>query len=151
MGDTFGARMRSFIRGEGLPVLAKSLLQSGQLYYLFVIKYVSVMGVPLIVSSRSTIPLNVVMVTMVFAPVSPVYMTMFTVPSIAFESAMACRVFRNVKFSGENADVIEPSILNLTERTVHQSGTVPKISAFKTSRRAPLAIEITQMTVTKDG
>jgi hypothetical protein len=34
MGDTFGARMRSFLRGDGLPSLSKSLLYGGQLYYL---------------------------------------------------------------------------------------------------------------------
>jgi hypothetical protein len=37
MGDTFGARMRSFFRGDGLPGLSRSLLYGGQLYYLLVI------------------------------------------------------------------------------------------------------------------
>jgi hypothetical protein len=37
------------------------------------------------------------MVAMVLAPVSPVYHVMFSIPNIAFESSMACRVFRNVK------------------------------------------------------
>jgi tetrahydromethanopterin S-methyltransferase subunit C len=36
VGDTFNARMRSFFRGAGLPSLSKSILQGGQLYYLFV-------------------------------------------------------------------------------------------------------------------
>jgi hypothetical protein len=35
-GDTPGTRIRSFFRGDGLPSLSRSLLQSGQLYYLFV-------------------------------------------------------------------------------------------------------------------
>jgi len=35
-GDTFGARMGSFFRGNGLPVLSRSVLQGGQLYYLCV-------------------------------------------------------------------------------------------------------------------
>jgi len=35
-GDTFGAYMRSFLRGDGLPVLSKSVMQGGQLYYSFV-------------------------------------------------------------------------------------------------------------------
>jgi hypothetical protein len=34
VGDTYSACMRSFVRGDGLPVLSKSLLQGGQLYYL---------------------------------------------------------------------------------------------------------------------
>jgi hypothetical protein len=33
---TFGARMKSFWRGDGLPTLSRSLLQGGQLYFLFV-------------------------------------------------------------------------------------------------------------------
>jgi hypothetical protein len=36
VGDTLGARVKSFCRGDGLPVLSRSLLQGGQLYYLFV-------------------------------------------------------------------------------------------------------------------
>jgi hypothetical protein len=36
VGDTFSARMRSFLRGDGLPNLSRSILQGGQLYYLFV-------------------------------------------------------------------------------------------------------------------
>jgi hypothetical protein len=35
-GDTFRARMKSFMKGYGLPNLSKSLLQGGQLYYAFV-------------------------------------------------------------------------------------------------------------------
>jgi hypothetical protein len=34
VGDTYSARMKSFVRGDGLPILSKSLLQGGQLYYL---------------------------------------------------------------------------------------------------------------------
>jgi hypothetical protein len=34
MGDTFGARVRSFLRGDGLSSLSRSLLYDGQLYYL---------------------------------------------------------------------------------------------------------------------
>jgi hypothetical protein len=37
VGDTFGAQMRSFFRGDGLPNLSRSLLYGGQLYYLSVI------------------------------------------------------------------------------------------------------------------
>jgi hypothetical protein len=35
-GKTFSARAQSFVQGDGLPLLSKSLLQGGQLYYLFV-------------------------------------------------------------------------------------------------------------------
>jgi hypothetical protein len=36
IGDTFGGYMKSFFRGDGLPLLSKGLLQGGQLYYSFV-------------------------------------------------------------------------------------------------------------------
>ena len=36
VGDTFGARLKSFFIGNGLPNLSRSILQGGQLYYLFV-------------------------------------------------------------------------------------------------------------------
>jgi hypothetical protein len=39
VGNTFGARVRSFFLGDGLFNLSKSLLQGGQLYYLFVGHY----------------------------------------------------------------------------------------------------------------
>jgi hypothetical protein len=34
VGDTFGERMRSFFRGDGLSILSRSLLYGGQLYYM---------------------------------------------------------------------------------------------------------------------
>jgi hypothetical protein len=37
VGDTFGARLRSFFRGDGLSSFLKSVLQGGQLYYLYVV------------------------------------------------------------------------------------------------------------------
>jgi hypothetical protein len=37
VGGTFGARMRSFFRGDGLPWFSRNLLLGGHLYYVFVI------------------------------------------------------------------------------------------------------------------
>lgn len=34
LGETWGARARSFVKGDGLPRVSKGLLQGGQLYYL---------------------------------------------------------------------------------------------------------------------
>jgi hypothetical protein len=44
VGGTFNARMRSFFQGAGLPSLSKSILQGGQLYYLFVTRDFSLPG-----------------------------------------------------------------------------------------------------------
>jgi hypothetical protein len=41
VGDTFSGRIRSFLRGEGLPKLSKCIVQGGQSYYLFVDFYLA--------------------------------------------------------------------------------------------------------------
>jgi hypothetical protein len=41
VGDTFEARVKSFFRGTGLPNLSRSILQGGQLYYLFAVRATS--------------------------------------------------------------------------------------------------------------
>jgi len=79
VGDTFGARMRSFFRGDGLPNLSRSLLYGGQLYYFTAIGF------------------NLLLIVMMLAPVSAVYHDMFVIPHIAVDSVMACRVFRGIK------------------------------------------------------
>ncbi|CAA7262014.1 unnamed protein product [Cyclocybe aegerita] len=80
--DTWRARVASFFRGKGLPAFSQSLLQSGQEYYL-----VTVGG-------------NILTMGMILAPDSlpPVFHAMFTVPNMAINNAMACRVYRDIKF-----------------------------------------------------
>jgi hypothetical protein len=41
VGDTFSGRMRSFLRGEGLPKLSRCIIHGGQSYYLFVNFYLA--------------------------------------------------------------------------------------------------------------
>jgi hypothetical protein len=96
VGDTFGARMRSFFRGDGLPNLSRSLLYGGQLYYLSVTYFAS--NRHTLMSSTSTaIGFNLLLIVMMLAPVSAVYHDMFVIPHIAVDSVMACRVFRGIK------------------------------------------------------
>ncbi|KAL5481016.1 hypothetical protein ACEPAI_9957 [Sanghuangporus weigelae] len=76
-----GGRMENFWSGGALPQLSKAVLQSGQQYYLI------------------TVGWNVLAMVMILAPsVPPVYRAMFTIPSLAIENAMACKVYRDVKF-----------------------------------------------------
>ncbi|OCB90290.1 hypothetical protein A7U60_g2464 [Sanghuangporus baumii] len=76
-----GARLKSIWHGSTLPQISKSILQSGQQYYLI------------------TVGWNVLAMAMILAPsVPPVYRAMFTIPSVAVENCMACKVYRDVKF-----------------------------------------------------
>ncbi|KAG2339482.1 hypothetical protein BDR05DRAFT_616870 [Suillus weaverae] len=78
-GDSCGTRIRSFYKGDGLPRLSKSLLQSGQVYYL------------------ATVGLNVATMVMILVPTAPpVYHAFLLLPNIALENSMACRVFRAI-------------------------------------------------------
>jgi len=80
VGETWQARLKCFVSGDGLPRLSKGLLQGGQLYYF------------------ATIGLSITTTVMVLSSsVPPVFHALFSVPNIALESAMACRVFRDVK------------------------------------------------------
>ncbi|KAI0795902.1 hypothetical protein C8Q75DRAFT_351708 [Abortiporus biennis] len=74
------ARFKAFLSGKGLGRLSRSLLQTGQLYYL------------------ATVGLNIVAMVVILTPsVPPVLAAMFTIPNIALQNAMACRVFRQIK------------------------------------------------------
>lgn len=97
--DQNQSRMRSFVKAESGSRISRALLQGGQLYYV----YVSATHRAAVVSScnprSATVGLNIVTVVMVLVPTVPaVFHAMFTVPNVALENAMACRVFRKLKF-----------------------------------------------------
>jgi hypothetical protein len=97
-GDTFGAKLRSFLKGEGLPSLSRSLLRGGQMYYC------------------ATIGLSVSVAILVLTPVPVVFRTMFIVPNLALASAMACRVFRGIRL-GSIEDMDLCTIGSTTKRS----------------------------------
>ncbi|PPR04489.1 hypothetical protein CVT24_013098 [Panaeolus cyanescens] len=75
--------------GHKLPVLSKALLLDGQAYYL------------------TTISLNLVTASLFFNTSIPiVYRSFIGVPNIVLMNAMACHVFRNVKFGVFRASTI---------------------------------------------
>ncbi|KIJ38706.1 hypothetical protein M422DRAFT_231070 [Sphaerobolus stellatus SS14] len=78
----FFSRIKAFFRGEDLPSFSRSLLQSGQQYYLI------------------TVGGNILTMGMILAPASlpAVFHAMFTVPNMALANSMACRVYREIKF-----------------------------------------------------
>ena len=99
---------------------------------------------------------------MLFAPVPPVYQGMFTVPNVALESAMACRVFRGVRLGlikeKGGSTTHDTSTLRLNQRypptgvvSTTGSGYAFKSQDSKGPRLAvPVAIEITTTTESGD-
>jgi len=84
--STFGSRddtnvWSNLLRGVGLPKFSKTLLQSGQKYYLV------------------TVASNVITVAVILSPtVIPTFHILFVLPNLAVVNSMACKVFREVKF-----------------------------------------------------
>ncbi|KAH8082421.1 hypothetical protein BXZ70DRAFT_959054 [Cristinia sonorae] len=80
LADTWTSRIKAFMRGQGLGQISKSLLQTGQLYYL------------------ATVGMNIVAAVVILtASVPPVVRAMFSIPNIALQNVMACRVYRQLK------------------------------------------------------
>jgi len=94
IGDSWRDRLRSFVRGEGLLGVSKVLLRGGQSYYIL------------------TIGLNVTAVMTTLIPGVPdKWWGLLTMPNIAMQSVMACRLFRELRLGAivdilaEDADI----------------------------------------------
>jgi hypothetical protein len=127
---SFRALLRSFFRGDGLFSLSRSLLHSGQLYYC------------------ATFGLNLVVMVLNIAPVSPVYVV-FCIPNIALESSMACRVFRGIRLG----TIEDTASFGLKSSSGPSACPVPiafkndstsKVQGLDTSRHSHIAIEFTE-------
>jgi len=72
--------LAAILRGRGLGHVTRTLLQSGQMYYL------------------TTVSMNIVAMIAVLSPSFPqVYKAMLLIPNVAIQNAMACRVYRQLK------------------------------------------------------
>ncbi|CAL1702822.1 unnamed protein product [Somion occarium] len=81
LAETWRGKLRSFLSGKNLGYVSKALLHTGQLYYL------------------ATVGLNFFVIIVLVTPsVSSTYRATLTVPMVALQNAMACRVFRLLKF-----------------------------------------------------
>jgi len=133
VGETRSAQIKSFVSGNGLPRISKGLLQGGQLYYF------------------ATIGLSIVMSAMVLSPgVPPVYRAMLSVPNIALENAMACRVFRAVKL-GLIKDVRTTSYFGTTTPSSRlqfapDQDIALKQSTFDSTRNTQVNVKISKAT-----
>ncbi|KAF7334209.1 hypothetical protein MSAN_02382200 [Mycena sanguinolenta] len=75
------ARFRVFLGGKGLSTLSQALLQTGQHFYLIAV-----------------VTHIVVLVMLKLPHLSEVYNVMLAIPAISLVNAMACLVFRRIKF-----------------------------------------------------
>jgi hypothetical protein len=139
IGDnSFRAILSSFFRGDGLFSLPRSLLQGGQLHYF------------------STFGLNIVVIVLYIAPVSPAYV-MFSIPNIALESSMACRVFRGIRLGtiedtaslGLKSSISGPSPNACPVSIAFKNNSTSEVQGLDTSHHRPIAIEF--METSKSG
>jgi len=79
-GDNWKCSVRSFVKGDGLLGLSKGLLQNGQLYYF------------------TTITLTILTVSFTYsANIRMEWKGVVTLPNVAIQTVMACRVCRELK------------------------------------------------------
>ncbi|KAJ6473281.1 hypothetical protein C8R45DRAFT_763317, partial [Mycena sanguinolenta] len=78
--------IRAFFGGGQLSRLSRTLIQSGQQFYLV------------------AVCTNIIVIVVLWLPVSEIYKGTVTVPAIAIINAMACLVFRKTKFGVVSAD-----------------------------------------------
>jgi hypothetical protein len=95
-GSIWGARAKSFFRGDGLHHISKSLLQGGQAYYLSVILFI-LRNAGSDPYPSATIGLAVISVALLLSPTVPGEWYNLLGPSyFALASVMAYRVFHNI-------------------------------------------------------
>ncbi|KAF7336006.1 hypothetical protein MSAN_02314300 [Mycena sanguinolenta] len=89
VADSLADRLRVFFGGNGLSALSQALLQGGQHFYLIaVVTHITL----LVVLKMSQLP--------------PIYHVMLSIPGLALVNAMACLVFRRIKFGLISSDGI---------------------------------------------
>ncbi|KAJ6454576.1 hypothetical protein C8R45DRAFT_1037418 [Mycena sanguinolenta] len=87
VADSPMARLRAFFGGTGLSALSRALIQSGQHFYL--------------IAATTHLTLLVVLK---LPHLTPVYHAMLSIPGLALVNAMACLVFRKIKFGLISSD-----------------------------------------------
>ncbi|KAJ6461051.1 hypothetical protein C8R45DRAFT_1220943 [Mycena sanguinolenta] len=124
VADSLWGRLRLFFRGEGLFALSGALLQSGQHFYLV------------------AVAAHLVLLIAVKLPqFSPVYHAVFTVPGLSLINAMACLVFRRIKFGRISYDGTSKSLgttgidsdFHARRLPLHHRRTDPNATDFGTS------------------
>ncbi|KAF7373842.1 hypothetical protein MSAN_00596100 [Mycena sanguinolenta] len=134
--DSLLARLRIFFGGTGLSTLSQALLRSGQHFYLIVVAT----HVAYLVLRGS----------------SPVYRAMLAVPAFTLVNAMACLVFRRIKFGLISSDGISnPPITGPSEDfhatanprllSLHSCRTDPTTTEFGSNTAYPLDVRVQEI------
>ncbi|CAL1694472.1 unnamed protein product [Somion occarium] len=108
--QTWRGRFKMFFSGRCTGKVSRALLQTGQLYYLV------------------TVWVNLVLtVILLMSLISPTSEAMFTVPNIALQNVMACRVFRLLKlgYIQKDATIREDAPLALPGGRILTFGRTP--------------------------
>ncbi|KAF7334220.1 hypothetical protein MSAN_02383300 [Mycena sanguinolenta] len=119
------ARLRVFVSGAGLSTLSRALLQSGQHFYFVAVA----VNLPVII--LLTLP-----------GVPAVYRAMFAIPALALTNAMACLVFRRIKFGLISSDATSQT--HTTGLTVDFEAT--RNAGFGSNTAFPLDVRVQRQT-----
>ncbi|KAK0504538.1 hypothetical protein EDD18DRAFT_1125299, partial [Armillaria luteobubalina] len=97
--ETIRGRLRAFF-GRGVPVISRNLLLGGQQYYLYALDFFVVLR-PSHLRYMYSVAVcgNIVCLIFIVVPgLPPAYRGMLTIPILAINNAVACIVFRRIKF-----------------------------------------------------
>ncbi|KAF7345293.1 hypothetical protein MSAN_01906000 [Mycena sanguinolenta] len=146
VADSRVARFRVFFGGKGLSTLSQGLLQSGQHFYFIA------------VATRITL-----LVLLRLPQLAPTYEGMFAIPALALINAMACLVFRRIKFGLISSDGLSNApITGLSEDfhatvnprslSLHSCRTDPTTTEFGLNTAYPLDVRVqTEIDKFEDG
>ncbi|KAJ6465741.1 hypothetical protein C8R45DRAFT_910618 [Mycena sanguinolenta] len=129
VADSLAARVRAFFGGPGLSTLSQALLRSGQHFY-----FVAVAG-------------NVTLLVLLRSQLNPVYRSMFAAPILTLVNAMACLVFRRIRFGLISPDGVSKApnaslsdfraTTNPRSLPLHSRRTDPTTTAFESNAAYP--------------
>ncbi|KAF7373767.1 hypothetical protein MSAN_00588400 [Mycena sanguinolenta] len=111
VADSFLARFRVFFGGRGLSTLSQALLRSGQHFYFIA------------VATHITLT-----VLLQLPRLTPTYRGMFTIPAFALVNAMACLVFRRIKFGLISSDGISNAPMTGLSENLHATANPMSLS-----------------------
>ncbi|CAL1708186.1 unnamed protein product [Somion occarium] len=114
--DTWKGRMSTLFSGKNMGYLTRGLLKTGQVYYL------------------ATVGLNILVIILLSTPaIPPAYRAMATVPNLALQNAMACRVFRLLKLGVIPDPSSFPEVISQSVRFAPPPGTSGSVSTEQQS------------------
>ncbi|KAF7373763.1 hypothetical protein MSAN_00587900 [Mycena sanguinolenta] len=109
--DSLLARLRIFFGGSGLSALSQALLRSGQQFYFI------------------AVATHIALLVLLNLPhLTPTYRGMFGIPAIALVNAMACLVFRRIKFGLISSDGISNVVITGLSQDFHATANPRSLS-----------------------